>query len=115
MGRSRSCRQKSASIGESDRHVERAEEIMNWRPSRTRLDFLSGLLGLLGMVLRVVPGMALSVVLAMLIGLGFFAAAGSAQSVFAQAGQTIQGQTRGRQIEAPKASAEGRGGDSGEI
>jgi cyclase len=81
---------------------------MNWRPSRTRLEFL---LGLLGMVLRVVPGMALSVVLAMMIGVGFFGAAGWAQTGAAQA---VQG--RGRQNDAPKASApQTRGGDSGEI
>jgi cyclase len=101
---------------------------MNWRPSRTRLDFLSGLLGLLGMVLRVVPGMALRVALAILIGVGFFAAAGWAQSGAGQAGQTIRGQNRGGNSVAGgqsgvqtggqigvQAGAQGRGADSGEI
>src|SRR5579872_3507312 len=122
MGRSRSCRQKSTSIGESDRHVGRAEENMNCCSSRTRLDPLHG------MVLRAVPGMALSVVLATLIGVGFFAAAGWAQSGAAQAGQTIRAQTRGGNAEAGgkaagqtgvqagvQAGASGRGGDSDEI
>lgn len=75
--------------------LERDKENMNWRPSRTRLDFLPGLLGLLGMDLRVVYGMALRVALAIVIGVGFFAAAGLAQAGAGQAGQTIRGQTRG--------------------
>jgi cyclase len=92
---------------------------MNWRPSRTRMDFLSGLLGLLGMVLRVVPGMALSLVLATLIGVGFFAAAGLAQSAAAQAGQGrggngVAGGKTGGQA-GVQAGAQGRGGDGGEI
>ncbi len=87
-------RQKSTSIGESDRHDGRAEENMNCCPSRTRLDSLRG------RVLRAVRGMVM--VFAMLVGVGFFAVAGWAQSGAAQAGQGRGGNAAAGAQMAPK-------------
>src|SRR5579864_7329709 len=92
----------------------RVEENMDFVPA-----FLSSSLSPLMLSrarLKLALGMAFSMVFGVFIGVTFLATAGSAQSAAAQAGQTIRGQTRGRQIEAPKESApQARGPDGGEL